>query len=51
MLFRSVVSRETYDRLSGMGNSLVEFMRHSPLYGLDDVEFERNRSGTRELEF
>ncbi|MBS1190938.1 MAG: hypothetical protein H6R10_2730 [Rhodocyclaceae bacterium] len=46
-----VISRETYDRLSGAGDSLVEFMRRSPLHGQDDIEFERDRSDTREVEF
>lgn len=34
---------------SGMANSLLEFMRASPLYPLEDVEFERNKSLTCEL--
>jgi len=46
-----VVSRETYDRLSQTGDSLVAFMRRSPLYGSDDIEFERNKSATREVPF
>lgn len=46
-----VVSRETYDRLSQTGDSLVAFMRRSPLYGSDDVEFERDKSATREVPF
>lgn len=46
-----VISRETFDRLSQTQDSLVEFMRRSPLYGTDDIEFERDRSLTRELLF
>lgn len=46
-----VVSRETYDRLSQTGDSLVAFMRRSPLYGSDDIEFERDKSSTREVAF
>lgn len=46
-----VVSRETYDRLSQTGDSLVAFMRRSPLYGSDDIEFERDKSATREIPF
>ena len=42
-----VVSRASFERLSGEGQSLVEFLRQSPLYGLDDLEFERNRSVAR----
>ena len=43
-----VVSRETYERLSQTGDSLVAFMRRSPLYGSDDIEFKRDKSATRE---
>jgi prevent-host-death family protein len=46
-----VVSRETYDRLSQTGDSLAAFMRRSPLYGSDDIEFERDKSATREVAF
>jgi len=44
-----VVSRATFERLSGSGQSLVEFMRQSPLHGLEELDFERDRSGTRDL--
>ena len=43
-----VVSRATFDRLSQAKGSLVDFMRRSPLYGAEDIEFERDRSLTRE---
>lgn len=46
-----VVSRETFDRMSMSRGSLVDFMRASPLFGADDVEFERDRSPTRETDF
>lgn len=46
-----VVSRETFERLAGRGQSLIEFMRRSPLYGLDEIDFQRDRSGVREIEF
>jgi prevent-host-death family protein len=45
-----VVSRAEYDRLAGTGESLVEFIRRSPLFGQDDIEFERDKSLTREVE-
>lgn len=45
-----VISRQDYDRLTRGRESLVEFMRRSPLYGADDVEFSRGRSLTREVE-
>jgi hypothetical protein len=38
-----------FDRLSGGAASLVEFMQQSPLYGQDDVTFERDRSLTRDV--
>lgn len=44
-----VLSREEYDRLTGAGESLVDFMRRSPLYGLDDLEFPREQSLTRDI--
>ncbi|MBI4756743.1 MAG: type II toxin-antitoxin system Phd/YefM family antitoxin [Betaproteobacteria bacterium] len=44
-----VLSRAEYDRLAGTGESLVEFMRRSPLYGQEDIEFPRDQSLTREV--
>jgi prevent-host-death family protein len=46
-----VVSRELFDRLSGNEQSLADFMRASPLYRREEIEFERDRSLPRELEF
>ena len=45
-----VLSRADFDRLTKPRESLVEFMRRSPLYGADDVEFPRDQSPTREME-
>jgi len=45
-----VLSREDYQRLTGTGESLVAFMRRSPLYGVEEVDLERDRSLTREVE-
>lgn len=42
-----VLSREDFDRLTGGSQSLADFMRRSPLHGLDDLEFPRDRSLTR----
>jgi prevent-host-death family protein len=44
-----VLSREAFERISGSERSLVDFMRQSPLYALDDIEFERDSSVTREV--
>ncbi len=46
-----VISRETFDRLSRAGESLVEFMQRSPLHGAEDLSFERDASLTREVAF
>lgn len=46
-----VVSRELFDRLSGNEQSLVDFMRASPLAGHDEIEFDRSRSLPREITF
>jgi len=46
-----VISRDAFDRLSQTQDSLVDFMRRSPLVGADDIEFERDRSLTREVSF
>jgi prevent-host-death family protein len=43
-----VLSRSAFELLSGSKQSLVEFMRQSPLHGLEEIEFERDRSATRE---
>jgi prevent-host-death family protein len=45
-----VVSRELFDQLSGSGESLVAFMRKSPLTGLEELDFERDRSLPRTVD-
>ncbi len=45
-----VLSRETFERLTSPSVSLVEFMRASPLYDLDDLVLEREDSLGREVE-
>ncbi|MCK6680941.1 MAG: type II toxin-antitoxin system Phd/YefM family antitoxin [Thermoanaerobaculia bacterium] len=44
-----VISRDEYDRLRGPKLSLVEFLRQSPLMGLD-LDPERDPSPAREVE-
>ena len=46
-----VISRALFDQLSGNQASLVDFMQQSPLYGSDDIAFERDRSLAREVDF
>jgi len=45
-----VLARADYDGLTQPRESLVEFMRRSPLYGADDVEFPPDPSITREVD-
>ena len=46
-----VLSRAAFERLSGQGMSLVEFMQASPLVGLDDeLTFERDRVAARDID-
>ena len=44
-----VLSRETFERLTGNSQSLLDFMQSSPMQGLDDLEFERDQSPTRDI--
>lgn len=44
-----LLSRLEFDKLSGRGQSFVEFMQSSPLYGLEELEFERDQSMTRDI--
>lgn len=44
-----VVSQEEYERLKGKKPSLVEFMRSSPLAGVD-LEIGRDRSPDRDID-
>ncbi len=44
-----VLSREAFDDLAGANQSLVQFMRNSPLYGLEDINLDRDTSLTREI--
>lgn len=44
-----VLSKAEYERLTGVGQSLVEFMRCSPLFGTEDIDSTRDSSPTREV--
>ena len=39
-----VLSRQTYDSLTGQSQSLLDFMQQSPLAEFEDLEFERDKS-------
>lgn len=45
-----VLSSSEYARLSGAGQSLVDFIRRSPLYGLEELDLTRDDSPGREVE-
>lgn len=44
-----VLSKAEYERLTGAGQSLVQFMRSSPMFGSDDIDLVRDASLTREV--
>jgi prevent-host-death family protein len=44
-----VLSKAEYERLTGTGQSLVEFMRSSPLFGAEDIDLRRDPSLTRDV--
>ncbi len=44
-----VLSSEHYKRLTGTDESLVAFMRRSPLYGVEEVQLERDKSRVRKV--
>lgn len=45
-----LLSRSDYERLTGMHESLADFMRRSPLLDLEELEFSRDPSMTRQVE-
>ena len=44
-----VLSQAMFEKLTGNQQSLVNFMRASPLYAMEDVPLERNKSLTRKV--
>lgn len=44
-----LLSRSEFEKLSRRGQSFLEFMQGSPLYGLDEIEFEREQTVTRHI--
>jgi prevent-host-death family protein len=44
-----VLSSADYERLTGTAQSLVEFMRRSPLFDSDDIDLTRDASTTRDV--
>lgn len=44
-----VMSVADYERLTGTGQTLVEFMQRSPLFDSDDIDLNRDTSLTREV--
>jgi hypothetical protein len=45
-----VISAEAYHRQQHNGESLVSFIRRSPLVGADELDLERSSDLTRDLE-
>lgn len=44
-----MMSRAAFDRLTHADESLLDFMQRSPLFGLDDIQFERDASPVRDV--
>lgn len=44
-----LMARADFDRLHAHQQSFVDFMRQSPLYGMEDIELERDKSPARDL--
>ena len=44
-----VISHAMFEKLTGNQQSPVGFMRASPLYAMEDVTLERDRSSTRKV--
>jgi prevent-host-death family protein len=44
-----LLSRSEFEKLSGRNQSFVEFMQRSPLHGLDEIDFEREQTMTRDV--
>ena len=44
-----VISQAMYEKLTGNEQSLVKFMRASPLYAMEDIPLERDKSPTRKV--
>ena len=44
-----LLSRAEFEKLSGRGQSFVEFIQNSPLYGLDEITFEREQTLSRDV--
>ena len=44
-----VVSRSMFDQLTANNKSLVEFMQSSPLFGANDIHFDRDITPVREV--
>lgn len=44
-----LVSQADYERLTGSAQSLVSFMRYSPLFGAEDLDFSRDQTPVRDV--
>ena len=50
-LVELMIADTTIENLTGVYDSLIEFMQHLPFYGLDEIEFQRDQSLTREMKW
>ena len=44
-----LLSRSEFEKLSRRGQSFLELMQGSPLFGLDEIEFEREQTVTKDI--
>lgn len=44
-----VLSKRDYERLTGPGETLVDFIRRSPLRDAEDLDLDRDASPTRDV--
>ena len=46
-----MIADTTIENPTGVYNSLFEFIQHSPFYGLVEIDFQRDPSLTREMQW
>ncbi len=46
-----MIADTTIENSTGVYNSLIEFIQHSPFYGLVEIDFQRDPSLTREMQW
>ncbi len=46
-----MIADTTIENPTGVYNSLFEFIQHSPFYGFPEIDFQRDPSLTREMQW